>query len=262
MAETLLPARRDATRRTVFDPAETAGDTAVEERSGRGRIGLVVLFSILFGLVVGLVLCLGVFGGRPENVITGAALLSLGLGFLMLYGLARWRTDQPQPWAFAPAVGLGVAGLALLALGPGDRMLGRLGWLWPLLLALLIAWSARGAHRFLHNWSRRALLYPSLGILGARRAWRSLRVDLRGNDDQRSTGGPHLSRRWPQPLSELYWLGFAHGDLVQRTRRADTELGMGDARCHHSDPRLRLRPGRPRLERQGPWSPGCTRALG
>ena len=137
-------------------------------RNKAGAVALASSFSSrsLFGLVVGLVLCLGVFGGSPENVITGAALLSLGLGFLMLYGLARWRTDQPQPWAFAPAVGLGVVGLALLALGPGDRMLGRLGWLWPLLLALLIAWSARGAHRYLHNWSRRALLYPSLGILG------------------------------------------------------------------------------------------------
>src|SRR5215218_8440059 len=91
----------------AIDPPETASTPAVEEISGRGHIGLVVLGSIAFGLILGLVLVLGVFGGGRENVITGAALVSFALGMLMLFGLARRRTDQPQPWALAPAVGLG-----------------------------------------------------------------------------------------------------------------------------------------------------------
>jgi pimeloyl-ACP methyl ester carboxylesterase len=147
------------------DPAKTA-IVPEEEGGGRGRIGLIVLCSIAFGLILGLVLVLGVFGGGRENVITGAALISLALGMLMLFELARRRTDQPQPWALVPAVGLGVVGLALLVLGPGDRMLGWLGWVWPPLLAALVVWSWRGAHRSLHNWSRRGLLYPSFVILG------------------------------------------------------------------------------------------------
>ena len=98
-------------------------------------------------------------------MITGSALIALGLGMLMLFALAR-RTDQPQPWALAPAVGLGVAGLALLILGPSGRVLGWLGWVWPLLLAALVVWSWRGARHSLHNWSRRALLYPCFVILG------------------------------------------------------------------------------------------------
>ena len=152
---------------TATDPPETtASAPAVEEGSGRGHIGLIVLGSIAFGLILGLVLVLGVFGGGRENVITGAALISLALGMLMLFALARRRTDQPQPWALAPAVGLGVVGLALLVLGPSGRVLGWLGWVWPLLLAALVVWSWRGAHRSLHNWSRRALLYPSFVILG------------------------------------------------------------------------------------------------
>ena len=110
-------------------------------------------------------LVLGVFGGGPEGVITGAALIALAFGMLMLVELARRRTDQPQPWALVPAVGLGVVGLALLILRPSDRVLGRLGWVWPLLLALVVVWSVRGAHRSLHNWSRRALLYPAFAIL-------------------------------------------------------------------------------------------------
>ena len=83
----------------------------------------------------------------------------------MLFELARWRTDQPQSWALVPALGIGVVGLALLILGPSDRVLGRLGWVWPLLLALVVVWSVRGARRSLHNWSRRALLYPAFAVL-------------------------------------------------------------------------------------------------
>ena len=97
--------------------------------------------------------------------MTGAALIALAFGMLMLFELARRRTDQPQPWALAPGLGLGVAGLALLILGPSDRVLGRLGWVWPLLLALVVVWSVRGARSSLHNWSRRALLYPAFAVL-------------------------------------------------------------------------------------------------
>ena len=126
---------------------------------------MIVLGSIVFGLILGLVLVLGVFGGAREHLITGSALFALGLGMLMLFVLAR-RTDQPQPWALAPAVGLVVASLALLILGPSGRVLGWLGWVWPLLLAALVVWSWRGARHSLHNWSRRALLYPCFVILG------------------------------------------------------------------------------------------------
>jgi pimeloyl-ACP methyl ester carboxylesterase len=152
---------------TATDPPETTHSApAVEEGSDRGHIGLIVLCSIAFGLILGLVLTLGVFGGGRENVITGAALISFALGMLMLFELARRRTDQPQPWALPPAIGLGIVGLALLILGPSGRVLGWLGWVWPLLLAALVVWSWRGAHRLLHNWSRRALLYPAFVILG------------------------------------------------------------------------------------------------
>ena len=144
----------------------TADISALEKSHGRGHIGLVVLGSILAGLVLGLVLVLGVFGGGQESAITGAALISLGLGMLLLVELSRRRTDQPQPWAFAPAVCAGVAGLALLVLRPGNHVLGLLGWVWPLVLGVAVVWSVRGARRSLRNWSRRALLYPAFVLLG------------------------------------------------------------------------------------------------
>jgi hypothetical protein len=60
-----------------------------EKEHGRGHIGLVVLGSIAGGLILGLVLVLGVFGGGREDVITGAALIALAFGMLMLVELAR-----------------------------------------------------------------------------------------------------------------------------------------------------------------------------
>lgn len=131
-----------------------------------GHIGLVVLGSIALGLAIGVALCFGVFGGSEETTITGAALVALGCGMLTLFLVARRWTDQPQPWALVPGVGVLLAGLALLLLTPGDDVLRWLGWLWPLLLALLVVWSVRGARRSLHNWSRRALLYPAFAVLG------------------------------------------------------------------------------------------------
>lgn len=139
---------------------------AADQAPAKGHIGLTVLGSIALGLAIGVALCFGVFGGSEEATITGAALLALGCGMLTLFLVARRLTDQPQPWALAPGVGVGLAGLALLILTPGDRVLRWLGWLWPLLLALLVVWSVRGARRSLHNWSRRAVLYPAFVVLG------------------------------------------------------------------------------------------------
>ena len=106
-----------------------------------GHIGLIVLGSIVGGLVLGLLLVLVVFGGAREPVITGAALISLACGVLTLFALSVRRTDQPQRWALPPAVGLGVVGIALIAVMPGDRVLGLLGWAWPPLLGILVSWS-------------------------------------------------------------------------------------------------------------------------
>jgi len=148
------------------EAASTVDVPAVAEKPSHGHIGFVVLGSILAGLALGLVLVLGVFAGGRENVITGAALVALAFGMLTLVELSRRRTDQPQPWALFPAGGAGLVGLALLTLSPGDRAVGLLGWVWPVLLAILVVWSVRGARRSLHNWSRRALLYPAFALLG------------------------------------------------------------------------------------------------
>jgi putative exporter of polyketide antibiotics len=149
---------------TAADPTSTSLSTTVHSRE-RGHIGLVVLGSILSGLVLGLVLVLVVFEGAEEAKITGSALIALGAGFMFLAVVSSRFTDMPQRWAVAPAVALLIVGLALLVFVPGDRTLRLAGWVWPLLLVLLVLWSFVGARRSLHNWSRRALLYPALVVL-------------------------------------------------------------------------------------------------
>jgi pimeloyl-ACP methyl ester carboxylesterase len=136
-----------------------------EARGSRGRIGLVVFGSIAFGFVLGLLLVLVVFAGGEESEITGSALFALGAGFMLLAVASSRFTDQPQRWALAPGVASAALGLAILILAPGNRALGLAGWVWPVLLLLLVGWSFRGARCSLHNWSRRALLYPALFVL-------------------------------------------------------------------------------------------------
>src|SRR5215208_7646502 len=153
------------------DTAATAGgayDHSLAEgrsRPTRGHIGLIVLSSIAVGLGLGLVLDLLVFGGGREPVITGAALLSLAIGFAMLAELSARRTNQPQDWARVPAISFGVAGAAILILRPSTHVLGLLGWVWPIILMVLVVWMFRRSRRSLQSWSRRVLLYPAFVVL-------------------------------------------------------------------------------------------------
>jgi pimeloyl-ACP methyl ester carboxylesterase len=144
----------------------SAGSPATADVRERGHIGLIVLASIAAGLVSGLLFVLAVFGGGTEAQITGSALVALGAGFVILALASRRFTAQPQDWALAPGVAAAAVGLGVLVLSPGDNLLRLAGWVWPVLLLLLVGWSYRGARRSLHDWSRRALLYPGLLVLG------------------------------------------------------------------------------------------------
>ena len=121
-------------------------------RATKSRIGLVVLGAVASGLALGLLLVLAVFVGGPEHEITGAALFALGSGFVLLALASRRFTDQPQDWALVPGLATAFVGMALFALAPGDRALGLAGWVWPILLLVLVGWSFRGVRRSLNGW--------------------------------------------------------------------------------------------------------------
>jgi pimeloyl-ACP methyl ester carboxylesterase len=142
-----------------------ANPSAVVETDARGHVGLVVLASIAAGLVLGLLLVIVAFAGADEALIIGAALVALGAGFTALALVSSRYTNQRQSWALAPGAASGLGGLLLIALSPGDHALQITGWVWPVLLLIVVGWSIRGARRSLDNWSRRAVLYPSLFVL-------------------------------------------------------------------------------------------------
>ena len=149
----------------MFHSSHTLAPSEGAALPARGHIGLAVLGSIATGLAAGVALDLLVFGGSGETTITGLALLSLAFGFALLAGISAWWTSQPQRWAFAPAVSLGLLGTSILVAGPSNRVLGLMGWVWPILLLGLVSWMVRHARRSLRSWSRPALLYPASIVL-------------------------------------------------------------------------------------------------
>jgi pimeloyl-ACP methyl ester carboxylesterase len=143
----------------------TRSHVATDAPPARGHLGLIVFGAFAGGVALGLLLVLAVFGGGTESDVTGSALLALGTGYLLIAVGAQRFTTQPQAWAVAPGVVTAVAGLAVVVLAPGVRALALAGWVWPVALLALVAWSALGVHRSLHSWARWVLVYPALLVL-------------------------------------------------------------------------------------------------
>src|SRR5438445_8602632 len=130
----------------------------------KGRVGLIVVGSLITGFVVALVLVIGPFGGAQEHVIMGTALLGWALGWALLAVLSiRW-SDQPQQWAIVPAALMALAGVGLLIFRPDANAMNLLGWIWPLALIALAVWIAVQARPSLRSLTRRLVLYPLLVV--------------------------------------------------------------------------------------------------
>ncbi|MGH8915808.1 MAG: alpha/beta fold hydrolase, partial [Acidimicrobiia bacterium] len=154
MTTTPVPSPQDSdTARKVTRPGSPQG----------GRIGWIVAGSLATGVVVALLLVAAPFIPAEESAVTGAVLLGFALGWAMLAMLSVRLTDQPQRWAAAPAVFMGVSGLLLL--GFGDSVHEVLTWVWPPALLALVVWMIVEAHRQLRSRSRRWLLYPVMAML-------------------------------------------------------------------------------------------------
>ena len=125
--------------------------------SSRGTAA-VVAASLGAGLIVAAVLCLVVFPGAVEAVITGSALIGFGAGWALIAGFAG-RTGQSQKWAWLPAVLMVTTGVLLVAEAPGPRTLSTLGSVWPPVLAATAVYCMKRMRRDLQG-SGRWLLYP------------------------------------------------------------------------------------------------------
>ncbi len=147
---------------TYTDPLQRSDPNAPAGRPTR-RIAGVVAASLATGLVAGVLLVFAPFIPADESGATGAILCGFAIGWAMLTVLSVRFTDQPQRWAAAPALFMGLAGLLLIAFGSTAQQ--ALTWVWPpALLALTVVTTVR-ARRRLHSTSARVLLYPVLTLL-------------------------------------------------------------------------------------------------
>jgi peptidoglycan/LPS O-acetylase OafA/YrhL len=128
-----------------------------------GHIGRIVAGSLATGLIAALLLIAAPFISPEENDVTGAVLCGFAVGWAMLAILSTRYTDQPQRWAAAPALFMGLGGLLLIGFGNSSREV--LNWVWPPVLLALVIWMFVRARRQLHSRSRRWLLYPVLAVL-------------------------------------------------------------------------------------------------
>lgn len=130
----------------------------------RTRIGRIVVGSLAAGLAAAAVLAFAPFVTVDENVFTGMVLLGFAVGWALLAGLSTRLSDQPQRWAAAPAVFMGLAG-GIVLLGPVALVDGPLSWAWPPALLALVVWMFIRARRQLHSRTRGLMLYPVLAVL-------------------------------------------------------------------------------------------------
>jgi pimeloyl-ACP methyl ester carboxylesterase len=129
-----------------------------------GHIGWIVAGSLVSGLVVALLLVAAPFIPAEEAVVTGAVLCGFAIGWAMLAVLSVRFTDQPQRWAAAPALLMGVGGVLLVVFGSSVQTV--LNWVWPPAVLVLAIWMMVRVHRELRSRGGRWLLYPVIAFLG------------------------------------------------------------------------------------------------
>ena len=91
---------------TTYEDTETRTPRGVPASSGRP--GWIVALSLATGLVAALLFAALPVVPVAESAITGAVLCGFALGWAMLWLLSLRFTDQPQRWAAAPALFMGV----------------------------------------------------------------------------------------------------------------------------------------------------------
>jgi pimeloyl-ACP methyl ester carboxylesterase len=136
---------------------------SAELRRNRIGIGKIIVLSLGVGLVAAVLLPFVPWPTVDANFATAMVLFGFALGWLLLAALSVRLTDQPQRWAYAPALFMGVAAVLLLFLP--EAVLDALDWVWPPALLVLVVWVFRRAKRDLRSRTRIWLLNPVLAVL-------------------------------------------------------------------------------------------------
>src|SRR4029078_1887747 len=126
-------------------------------------IGKVVALALGVGLAAAVLLPFIPWPTVDANCATAMLLSAFAVGWARLGALSVRLTDQPQTWAYAPALFMGVGAVLLLVLP--DAVLDALDWVWPPAMLVLVAWVYRRAKRDLRSRTRTWLLDPVLAVL-------------------------------------------------------------------------------------------------
>jgi pimeloyl-ACP methyl ester carboxylesterase len=145
------------------DPNDAEGDDLARESTRhQGHIGWIVAGTLIGGLLSAILLITLPFAGAPEHIIAGSVLIAFATAWALLAVLSERWTDQPQRWAVAPAILMGVAGLLILVVAPTGN---EGGWIWPPTLFALVVWMFIRARRDLESRTRTWMLYPVFVVL-------------------------------------------------------------------------------------------------
>jgi pimeloyl-ACP methyl ester carboxylesterase len=123
----------------------------------RGHLNWIVTLTMVGGLLAAIIAVAVPFAGAEEHVIAGSVLLVFASSWALLGVLTTRRTDQPQTWAYVPAVAMGAAAVTILVLSPTGN---EAGWVWPPLILALVAWMVVRSRRDLRSRVRNVVLYP------------------------------------------------------------------------------------------------------
>jgi len=136
---------------------------SAEPRRNRIGIGKIVVLSLGVGLAAAVLLPFIPWPTVDANFATAMVLSGFAGGWALLAALSVRLTDQPQRWAYGPALFMGVGAVLLLFLP--DALLDALDWVWPPTLLVLVVWVYRHAKRDLRSRTRTWWLNPVLAVL-------------------------------------------------------------------------------------------------
>lgn len=142
---------------------ERPGEFIHRSPAGRVRIRVIVLGSVVTGAVAAVLLVSVPFGLATQSAVIGSVLCGFAVGWAMLALLTVQFTDQPQRWAFAPAVLMGVSGLLLVCFGTPVQQVSN--WVWPPVMLTLSIWMIVRVRRDLRGSRSRWVLYGISGLL-------------------------------------------------------------------------------------------------
>jgi pimeloyl-ACP methyl ester carboxylesterase len=148
---------------TIFMYEEAPHTRPKAASSSPGRLGWIVALSLATGSAAAVLFAFLPFVATQEGAITGAVLCGFAVGWAALGVLSSRFTDQPQRWAVAPALFMGVGGLLLVTFGSPMRE--ALSWVWPPTLVLLVIWLLYRMRKDMRSRTGRVQLYLVFGIL-------------------------------------------------------------------------------------------------